>query len=71
MEKEFLMEMSKEQLVDYINLMLDTIMTLEDRLLGIQQYVDSMSFASIVDNPKKDLYKLLKGEDYEQNIFNR
>ena len=63
MDKDFLMEMDKEQLIDYINLMLDTIMDLEDRLQGIYGYVDSMSFAPVVDNPKKDLQKILKKEN--------
>lgn len=63
MNKDFLMEMSKEQLVDYVNLMLDTIMDLEGRLQGIYGYVDRMSFAPVVNNPKKDLYRLLRGEE--------
>lgn len=65
--KQKLEEMDKEQLISYINLMLDTIMTLEDRLQGIYGYVDSMSFADVVDNPKKDLYRLLRGEEEEKD----
>lgn len=65
--EEKLMEMSKEQLISYINLMLDTIMTLEDRLQSVYQYVDTMSFESLIDNPKKDLYRLLKGEEKEKD----
>lgn len=61
--KQKLAEMDKEQLINYINLMLDTIMDLEGRLQGIYGYVDSMSFSSVVDNPKKDLYRLLRGEE--------
>ncbi len=63
MNKEFLMEMEKEELVSYIDLMLDTIATLEGRLQDIYEYVNAMSYESIVDNPKKDLYRLLKGEE--------
>lgn len=63
--EEKLMEMSKEQLISYINLMLDTIMTLEDRLQSVYQYVDTMSFESLIDNPKKDLQKILKKGDKE------
>ena len=66
--RQKLEEMDKEQLISYINLMLDTIMDLEDRLQGIYGYVDSMSFADVVDNPKKDLYRLLKGKDIEESI---
>lgn len=65
MNKDFLMEMDKEQLADYINLMLETIGTLEGRLQNIYKYVDRMSFAPVVNNPKEDLYKLLKGEEKE------
>ena len=65
--EEKLMEMDKEQLISYISLMLDTIMDLEDRLQGIYGYVDSMSFSSVVDNPKKDLYRLLRGEEEEKD----
>lgn len=68
MNKDFLMEMDKEQLVDYINLMLEVIGTLEGRLQGIYKYVDAMSFESVIDNPKKDLYMLLKGEDTKEQI---
>ena len=64
--EEKLMKMDKEQLISYINLMLDTIMDLENRLQGIYGYVDSMSFASVIDNPKKDLYRLLRGEENEK-----
>ena len=63
MNEDFLMEMSKEQLVSYINTMLDTLMTLEDRMLAIQHYLDKMSFAPVVENPKYDLYNLLRGEE--------
>lgn len=69
--KQELEEMDKEQLISYINLMLDTIMTLEDRLQGIYGYVDSMSFASVIDNPKKDLYRLLRGEENEKYNNNK
>ena len=62
MEKETLMKMDKEQLINYVNLMLDTIMDLEGRLQSIYKYVDGMSFAAVVDNPKKDLQKILKKE---------
>ena len=65
MEKETLMEMDKEQLINYVNLMLDTIMDLEGRLQSIYKYVDMMSFAPVVDNPKKDLQKILKRSDKE------
>lgn len=61
--KQKLEEMDKEQLINYVNLMLDTIMDLEGRLQSVYKYVDGMSFASVVDNPKKDLYRLLKGEE--------
>lgn len=63
MNKEFLMEMEKEQLADYINLLLDTIMDLEDRLQGIYEYTNRMSYAPVVNNPKKDLVKILKRVD--------
>ncbi len=62
MNKEFLMEMEKEELADYINLLLDTVMDLEDRLQGIYEYTNRMSYQSVVDNPKKDLQKILKKE---------
>ena len=68
MDKDILNEMDKEQLISYINLMLDTIMDLEDRLQGIYGYVDRMSFAPVVNNPKEDLYRLLKGEETKENI---
>lgn len=71
MKKETLMKMEKEQLVDYINLMLDTMMTLEDRLLQIQRYVDRMSFAPLVNNPKYDLYNLLRGEELMEKVDGR
>lgn len=71
MNRDFLLEMEKEQLVDYINLMFDTIATLEGRLQDIYEYVDMMSFASVVDNPKKDLYRLLKGDEEKDNEFRR
>ena len=35
---------------------------LEEILKQIEQYVDKMSYASVVDNPKKDLIKILKKE---------
>lgn len=63
MNKDFLMEMEKEQLADYVNLLLDTIMDLEDRLQGIYEYTNSMSYAPVIDNPKKDLVKILKRVD--------
>ena len=66
--KQKLEKMDKEQLINYINLMLDTIMDLENRLQGIYGYVDKMSFASVVDNPKKDLIKILKRGDKEWTI---
>ena len=65
MDKDFLMEMDKEQLVSYVNLMLDTIMDLENRLQGVYKYVDRMSFAPVVNNPKEDSYRLLKREEKE------
>lgn len=65
MNKDFLMEMEKEQLADYVNLLLDTIMDLEDRLQGIYEYTNNMSYAPVVDNPKKDLVKILKRVDKE------
>ena len=68
MNKDFLMEMDKEQLADYINLMFDTIGTLEERLQDIYEYVDRMSFAPVVNNPKEDLYRLLKGKEEENGI---
>lgn len=71
MNRDFLLEMEKEQLVDYINLMFDTIATLEGRLQDIYEYVDMMSFASVVDNPKKDLYRLLKGDEKDNGTKRR
>lgn len=68
MNKDFLMEMEKEQLVDYINFMFDVIGTLENRLQDIKEYVDMMSFCDVVDNPKKDLYRILKGEEQWEKI---
>lgn len=68
MDKEFLMEMEKEELVGYINLMLDTIVELETRLQSIYTYTTRMSFASVVDNPKEDLYRLLKGKEEENGL---
>ena len=35
---------------------------LEEKLKEIEEYVDKMSFGDIVDNPKKDLIKILKKE---------
>lgn len=65
MNKDFLMEMEKEQLADYVNLLLDTIMDLEDRLQGIYEYTNKMSYEKVIDNPKKDLVKILKRGDKE------
>ena len=59
------MEMEKEQLADYVNLLLDTIMDLEDRLQDVYEYANNMSYAPVVDNPKKDLVKILKRVDKE------
>lgn len=63
MNKDFLMDMEKDQLADYINLLLDTLMDLEDRLQATYEYLDKMSYADIIDNPKKDLVKILKRDD--------
>ena len=38
------------------------IKELEETLKQIEQYVDKMSYASVVDNPKKDLIKILRKE---------
>ena len=54
MNKDHLMEMEKDELADYINLLLDTIMDLEDRLQGIYEYTNLMSFAPVIDNPKRN-----------------
>ena len=35
---------------------------LEEKLKEIEKYVDKMSYADVVDNPKKDLIKILKKE---------
>lgn len=65
MNKKLLMEMEKEQLADYVNLLMDTVMDLEDRLQEMYEYVNNMSYETIVDNPKKDLVKILKRVDKE------
>lgn len=38
---------------------------LEEIIKEIEIYVDKMSYADIVDNPKKDLVKILKRSDKE------
>ena len=38
---------------------------LEEKLKEIEKYVDKMSYAEVVDNPKKDLVKILKRSDKE------
>lgn len=35
---------------------------LEEIIKAIEKYVDKMSYANVVDNPKKDLIKILKKE---------
>ena len=35
---------------------------LEEIIKQIERYVDKMSYASVVDNPKEDLVKILKKE---------
>jgi hypothetical protein len=44
-------ELSKEQLIIILN--------------EINKYLDRMSYAPVVDNPKKDLVKILKRVDKE------
>ena len=36
---------------------------LEEIIKAIEYYIDKMSFAPVVDNPKKDLQKILKRSD--------
>lgn len=38
---------------------------LESTINQVDKYVDKMSYADIVDNPKKDLVKILKRSDKE------
>lgn len=38
---------------------------LESTLNQVDKYLDKMSYSSIVDNPKKDLQKILKRSDKE------
>ena len=38
-------------------------MTDKEILEEIKKYVDKMSYAEVVDNPKKDLIKILKKEN--------
>lgn len=62
MNKDFLMDMEKDQLADYVNLLLDTVMDLEDRLQATYEFLDKMSYAPVIDNPKKELVKVLSGD---------
>jgi hypothetical protein len=36
---------------------------LEEIIKAIEEYVEKMSYASVIDNPKKDLVKILKKEN--------
>lgn len=36
---------------------------LEEIIKEIEKYVEKMSYAPVVDNPKKDLVKILKRDD--------
>ena len=38
---------------------------LEEIIKEIEIYIDKMSYAEVVDNPKKDLVKILKRSDKE------
>jgi hypothetical protein len=38
---------------------------LESTLNQVDKYIEKMSYSSIVDNPKKDLQKILKRSDKE------
>lgn len=55
-----------------INLLLERIATLEYEVERLEstisqanKYIEKMSYADIVDNPKKDLQKILKRSDKE------
>lgn len=64
-DKEFWMNCSKEQLIDHL---IGSIRNGEELLSRIEratEYIDKMSYASVVDNPKKDLVKILKRDDKE------
>lgn len=64
-DKEFWMNCSKEQLIDHL---IGSIRNGEELLSRIEratEYIDKMSYTSIVDNPKKDLVKILKRVDKE------
>lgn len=64
-DKEFWMNCSKEQLIDHL---IGSIRNGEELLSRIEratEYIDKMSYASVVDNPKKDLVKILKRVDKE------
>ena len=63
MNKNDLMNMDKEKLADYVLLLLDTIVDLEGRLQSVYEYTNRMSYAPVVDNPKKDIIKRLKRVD--------
>ena len=63
MNKDYLMDMDKEKLADYVLLLLDTIVDLEGRLQSLYEYTNRMSYAPVINNPKKDLVKILKRVD--------
>ena len=55
-----------------INILLERIATLEyeverleSTLNQVDKYIEKMSYCDIVDNPKKDLQKILKRSDKE------
>lgn len=43
--------------------MMIRIQHLENKIKEIENYVEKMSYCEVVDNPKKDLIKILKKEN--------
>jgi hypothetical protein len=64
-DKEFWLKCTKEELIDHL---IGSIRNGEELLSRIEratEYLEKMSYASVIDNPKKDLVKILKRVDKE------
>jgi len=64
-DKEFWMNCSKEELIDHLIGCIRNGEELLSRIERATEYVEKMSYAPVVDNPKKDLVKILKRVDKE------
>lgn len=64
-DKEFWLNCTKEELIDHLIGAIRNGETLLNRINNTIEYIDKLGYQDIIDNPRKQLVKVLTGDKHD------